>query len=180
MSSCASLFKRFKGNHKVFIETGLLNSCGVHSALQAGFDQIFSIEMDKLIVDREGPQFASRPQVHIINDRSEKALGPLLQQFSEPVLLWLDAHTFWGGMGGGILMPGTNLHPLYEELEAVTQHPVKTHTILIDDVRCFSQMGYNYDAVVAKLKTINPAYIIQRVNSEGNTYKDDVIAAVVL
>ena len=173
MSSSASLFKQFKGSHKIFIETGLLDGLGVRAALDAGFEQIFSIEMDAQIVAKRMPEFASSPGVHIICDRSEIALGPLLQRFSEPVLLWLDAHSFWGGT----LMPGTNLYPLYQELDIIAAHPVKTHTILIDDVREFGAMGYNYDTIVERLKLINPDYSINRVTSGGDEYLNDVIVA---
>lgn len=180
MSSSSSLFKQFKTDHRVFIETGLLDGIGVRSALEAGFEQIFSIEMDAKIVERRSPEFASNPKVQIITARSEIALGPLLQQFSEPVLLWLDAHSFWGGMGGGSLMPGTNLYPLYAELDEIAAHPIKTHTVLIDDIREFGAMRYDYETVITKLKQINPAYRIQRVNSGGDNYKNDVLAASIV
>lgn len=55
------------------------------------------------------------------------------------------------------------MSPILQELEAIKNHPIKNHTILIDDVRMFGTRdfdGVTLDQITDKLREINPNYSI--------------------
>jgi hypothetical protein len=67
--------------------------------------------------------------------------------------------------------------PLLKELDAISRHPIKTHTILIDDVRRFGEylLNVSKEILSEKIQKINPMYVISYEN-DGLT-PDDVMVA---
>eukprot|EP00747_Dinoflagellata_sp_TGD_P210169 gnl/TRDRNA2_/TRDRNA2_83482_c0_seq1.p1 gnl/TRDRNA2_/TRDRNA2_83482_c0~~gnl/TRDRNA2_/TRDRNA2_83482_c0_seq1.p1 ORF type:complete len:203 (+),score=30.92 gnl/TRDRNA2_/TRDRNA2_83482_c0_seq1:52-660(+) len=108
-----------------------------------------------------------------------------IKDFSEPITFWLDAHddqetTDRGGQHDAPKKPC----PLLEELAAIARHPVRTHTILIDDWGCFAPgfthskhtwfAGVQADEVRLLLQKINPDY---RIFTIDGLRKDDILVA---
>jgi hypothetical protein len=101
----------------------------------------------------------------LINGDSAKYLEIVLEEVSEPALIWLDAHA-----GAQKYARGPEDVPLLKELEAIKNHPIKEHIIAIDDAHLFGKKqmingevacDYShvpYSVVDAKLKEINPNY----------------------
>jgi hypothetical protein len=83
----------------------------------------------------------------------------------------LDAHETKG-------YKGEKSCPLYEELDAIANHRIKTNTILIDDLRLLSQEGWGKsvikDDIVNKIKKINSHYSF--IYEDGKI-EDDVLVA---
>jgi heterodisulfide reductase subunit A-like polyferredoxin len=53
--------------------------------------------------------------------------------------------------------------PLLDELEVIKNHPVKNHTIMIDDIRCCGTDYFDFitkEQLENKIKEINPKYVI--------------------
>jgi hypothetical protein len=90
-------------------------------------------------------------------------LRVLLTSIFEPVVFWLDAHP-------------TCSSPILDELAVIAQHPIKTHTILIDDRRLMQGWWRNVHEiqVLHALKAINPAYKIRYIDGHE---PDDIIVA---
>jgi hypothetical protein len=70
------------------------------------------------------------------------------------------------------------------ELEIIAKHPIKTHTILVDDVRCMGTVYFDFvprDEVIKKIIAINPNYSIHYENGEqgDNIFHDDIMIAKV-
>lgn len=63
---------------------------------------------------------------------SGKILPEILASLNKPCLFWLDAH-----YSDGITAKGDVETPIVSELEAIFNHSIQSHVILIDDARCF-------------------------------------------
>lgn len=125
-----STLEQFK-NGNVFIETGTSHGVGIVMALKAGFTKIISIEIDPKFVAAANLKFKNEVEagtVRIVQGDTKLVMSEVLKEFNEPATFWLDAH--WDG---GV--KGMDMCPLYSELMAIKEHPINTHTILIDDMR---------------------------------------------
>ena len=143
--------------NKVFVETGSSWGIGIDMALNAGFKTIYSIEFSKDLFNHCAKRFESRPEVILFWGDSGPLLYDIIKEIDEPITFWLDAHTAENG-------PEWPKHsPIMEELEAIKRHPIKTHTILIDDVRLFGTELFDYvilPEITNKILEINPDYEI--------------------
>lgn len=158
---CEEVLKPF--TKKYFIETGTFGGLGIDAALACGFEEVRTIDIDKsnTIYTRENHSQYNNITYYIGD--SGKLLGEMIQDIDEPVTFWLDAHNYPGE-------EGKQNCPLMEELEFIKNHPVKTHTILIDDMSCAGTIHFDYitkDMIKEKIKEINPDYTIYFVAGGG-------------
>lgn len=160
----------------IFIETGSFHGSGIATALKAGFEKIYSIEVKQEYYDECSEKFAKEIEegrVNLILGDSIVELGKLVPNIDRPATFWLDAHNHCGGYG-------IKQCPLYEELDAIAAHPIKSHTLLIDDVRLFGNQEtwgkkITHEDVVARVKTVNKDY---KIGYENGFQKDDVLVAL--
>jgi hypothetical protein len=146
-----------KYKNPYFLETGTANADCVRLALEVGFDKIFSIELDSKLQDDNISRYADKINsgiVNLITGDSLLEMYNLIPVLDKPTTFWLDAHVDFGPNG-------IKKCPLYEELDAIKQSKIKTHTILIDDVRIFGAHwgeGISIEGLQKKLLEINPLY----------------------
>lgn len=158
--------------NKYFIETGSLYGDGCQMALDAGFKYVYTIELAPHLYRHCVQRFDSNPQVKVLQGDSTYLLPQILREIDAPATFWLDGHYSWGETARG----DTNT-PIFAELEAIRQHPIKTHTILIDDVREFGTIEFDYielDEIIEKIMEINPNY---RISFEDGHCPHDVLVA---
>jgi hypothetical protein len=159
-------FKEFKGNHSIFVETGTCKGDSIELANQAGYKRILSMDIDganvahcqerfQLIPDDKQP--AKNSHINIICGDSATGLLKFMKYVNEPAMIWLDAHSQLFDDEP----PTENPFPLLIELEQLKKHPIKTHTILIDDILILTHpdvTGWTRDTIENALLMINPAY----------------------
>lgn len=170
-------FHEFKT--RVFVETGTFGGDGIQKALDAGFEEVYSIDIDAINVRDSKNRFKDKPEVHIYLGDSSYQLTDVIAPLNEPVVFWLDAHN-------GFPDPEdrtTKNTPLMEELDQIKNHPIKTHTILIDDLHCCETLLFDFltlEEIMDKVWQINPDYTITFVDG-GNDgeYKNNVLVAYV-
>lgn len=174
-------------NNKIFIETGTYVGDGVQSALDAGFKKIFSIELDKQRCKAAIKRFrGQKKNVKILYGDSGSVLPKLLKLVKKPCTFWLDAHYCGEALEEGIAI-ANKWCPMEEELEAILNHPIKTHTILIDDMRCIDlqhidvmtglPVGFpGKQNLLKKLKEINSNYTIDYL--PGHIPNDVLVAYI--
>jgi hypothetical protein len=155
--------------NKYFIETGSFYG-------ESGcFQQLFSIELAPHFVLHCKKRFAAYPNVTILEGDSTHVLPKLLaERIDAPATFWLDGH-----YSSGNTVRGMTNSPILAELDSIQNHPIKTHTILIDDVRQFGSIEFDFvelDEVIQKIKEINPKYQISF--GPGCTPTDVLIATV--
>ena len=118
---------------RIFVETGTYKGDTLFS-LQNCFDKLYSIELDQKLYEKAKERFADAKKIKIIQGDSSKILPVLLSEINEKTLFWLDAH-----YSGGVTARGEKETPVREELEAIANHRIKDHVILIDDARAFGR-----------------------------------------
>jgi hypothetical protein len=161
--------------NRYFVETGSGFGGGIIKALEAGFDEIFSIDVEPVYISHCFLLFKEFPQVHLFRLDSGMYLYQVIDKLDEPITFWLDAHR-----GIPDLFGGKNT-PLMEELEQIKRHPIKTHTILIDDMHCCDTEHFDFltlQQIIGKVLEINSDYEIsfQPGGDEGE-YPQNVLVA---
>ena len=88
-------------------------------------DDVYSIEMNPVSFHRAEQRYGGDPRVHLIQGDSGTELSRLLERIRTPALFWLDAHNFEVET------------PIRAELQAIADHFIPGHVILIDDSKWF-------------------------------------------
>lgn len=157
--------KQFNTN-SIFLETGTYIGEGVNKALESGFKNIISIELDSKRFESCTEKFKENKNVIIKRGDSGKILRDVITNINEPITFFLDAH--YCADDAEI---SDKWCPLKEELTAIKNHHIKTHTILIDDWRCMDNthidektqipVGFlGKENCLKMIKSINPNYNI--------------------
>lgn len=164
--------------NRYFIETGTFGGNAVQKALDAGFLEVRSIDCERDHYRYCLERFQGMQHVKLFLGDSSKDLWQLIQDIDEPVTFWLDAHIFPPRTDGG------KNCPLIEELEQIKQHPIKTHTILIDDMHCSGTRAFDdltQEDIIQKILEINPDYHISFVpGGDKGEYPVNVMVAKIL
>lgn len=171
--------------NKIFIETGLgMSGIGVQYALRVGFEKIYSIEFYPKNIERAKAQFKHYKQVTLIEGDSGVEMAKLLTTIKEPVTFWLDAHfDYTSNAVKQYPVPLTDALPILKELKAIQAHPIKTHTILIDDLILIKKGHPTWPPIKEKgiremLLRINPDYNIYYImGGVREDRKDDILVA---
>lgn len=169
-SAKSDTFTRYTNHY--FVETGSYKGSGIQAALEAGFEEVYSIEFVKKYFDICSARFKDFYNVNIVRGDSSKILWDVIKDLDQPITFWLDGHVPEGG--------GTDkFSPVMEELEQIKNHPIKNHIILIDDVRDMG--GWAFDnttlqQIIRKIREINPDYTF--TFEDGHT-KDDILVAYI-
>jgi hypothetical protein len=170
-------FIHFK--NKYLIETGTHKGDGIQDALDAGFEIIHSYEVFPPLHEESTLRFKDKSNVHI-HLKSSVNMWDELSQISEPITFWLDGHK--SGYNNETGYDEMNFYPLKKELEVIAKHPIKTHTICIDDRRLLKptyintpeSIGFSEAEILKLLYDINPDYTVGYMDGFE---KDDVIVA---
>lgn len=150
------LIKQMSNGVNVMIETGTLRGDTIEAMLN-NFREIHSIEIDDKLYRKAVTRFKDFPNVHLYHGNSALILPNMLKNIDERCLFWLDAHK-------------TNTSPILGELNAINNHHIDGHIILIDD------WSYFYGT----MKNVNADDIYKRLNGYNiKLHKDkDILVAL--
>lgn len=154
--------KTWKNNNKIFIETGTMEGYGCDKALEAGYEELHTFEIDPKYYDFSSKKFKDNNKIHCYLGNSVDILPEVLQKIKKPATYWLDSH-----FPTGYDINDIKFAPLMLELDIIKKYGHPDSTILIDDVRLFKGnkdawgMPYTTQDIINKLKEINPNYIIE-------------------
>ena len=157
-----------------FIESGSYQGDGIQRALDAGFPCVYSIELSASLHWHCKNRFAWNPAVHLVLGDSSAVMSLVLDEIDAPATIWLDGH-----YSSGITARGETNTPILKELEAIAQHPIKKHTILIDDIRCCGTADFDFvtlDEIISAILKINPAY---QIHYEDSYCRNDILVALI-
>ncbi len=164
--------------HPYFFETGTNMGFGVKEAIRNGFKKIISIDIEEKYYNLAKENFTEKKypntEFTFACGNSAEITESLIAPINERILFWLDGH-------------GCGKNPLHRELEAIKNHKIKNHTILIDDVR---MMGTNIkewefawgpetrrDNIIESVMKINSNYKIYYLDS-SNAQNDVLVAEI--
>lgn len=164
-----NIFKNYK--NKYFVETGSHNGDGIQKAIEAGFENIISIELSDKYFDRCVQRFKDNKNVTIIKGDSALVLNDVIKDINCSITFWLDGHYSCGDTACGAYRI-----PLIQELEQIKKHKIKNHTILIDDMRCWKEPnevhGFYEKDIFDKIKEFDTKYNFSFVDGSE---KDDIL-----
>jgi hypothetical protein len=163
--------------NRYFVESGSYRGDAIQQALDAGFQQIRSMDIDGENVvfchHRFDTYRGKHPNVFVRQGDSATHFYQLFGGIQEPITFWLDAHSqlFEDEIEMG------NPFPLLKELEQIAAHPIKMHTILIDDILVLTHpdvTGWSRQSIEQALQRINPDYQFKYV---ANPVKNNLLIA---
>lgn len=167
-------FNRYLNNW--FVETGSHMGDGIQMALDAGFKSVFSIELTKEYYDHCIKRFQNIQGVALFLGDSVEKLPEVIESIWGPATFWLDGHwDICAEETRGILD-----FPLLKELDIIASHPIKNHTIIIDDVRLFNTIWkLGQENVIEMIYRINPNYEIHYEDGMAGRRNDVLIAQTI-
>jgi hypothetical protein len=165
--------------NEVFVETGTYHGKGCINAIESGFNTIHSIEIlpENLEVAKSNLKtYEDRADINLYLGDSVNVLSKILSKIDKPSTFWLDGHGGYAGAGSG-----EKNCPLYEELDLIKEHPIKTHTIMIDDIRivnadAWGTPGISLEGLKTRLLEINPDY---KFTFEDGMVENDCLIAFI-
>ena len=171
MSAITNIFKDYPNHY--FFETGTGLGAGVQMAIEAEFPIIMSIELSGQLHVQTVKKFIEHENVLLFQGDSRDILHQLIEPLEKPITFWLDAH-YCGHVSRDQLTisagkEGCNM--IKSELEIIKKHPIKTHTLLIDDMDFFK-----FEGLEDIIRDINPDYKISYVDGSG---KNSILIATV-
>lgn len=173
------LFKRYAYNN-FFIETGSYEGNGISAAIESGFKTIISIEITPQYYEYCKTKYKDNKGVLLVLGDSSKILKNVIKKINQPITFWLDAHHC---SSTALYSEDAGWFALRQELDAIEQHHIKNHTILIDDWRCFDKSYSFYDKhnlskdmIQEKILNINSNY---KFTFEDGVIPNDVFVAKV-
>jgi len=170
----SNTFMKYK-NTDYFIETGSYLGNGIQNAIDAGFKYIYSIELSDKYYNICKEKFSNNPNVTIIKGDSCEVLYDVIKNINEPITFWLDGHYSCEDTA-----LGKHWAPLIQELEQIKNHPIKNHTILIDDMRCWLEPnpvhGFYTPDIINKLNEINSDY--EYIYENGHNVNDILVSKI--
>ncbi len=131
------------------------------------FHTIISIELSRELCERAQQRLRDFPNISVIHGDSSQVLPEVLEDLRVPSLFWLDGHYSAGNTALGVLET-----PVSAEVDAILNHPVKGHVILIDDARNFD--GTHDYPTLSELRD----YVIGAFPKADFSVKDDIIRIV--
>ena len=152
----------------VFVETGTYEGHTVKLAIDLKFEEIYSIEIKESLYKDCKNNFAKHKNVHLYLGDSAECLWDVIKDIDKTITFWLDGHDI-----GRI--------PILKELEIISRHPIKEHTILVDDRRVMGTdiwSGISENDVVTAMLKINPNYSI--LYEDSLNANEDIIVATLL
>lgn len=138
----------------IFIETGTHQGGGILVALCVGFfREIHSMETDEGYYLSSSELYLGNDRVSIVKGSSRDELPKILKRINERAVIFLDAHS------------PDEKNPLFDELDVIAKHWVRSHCLMIDDRRmwgcewpCWKDV--TREKVVERVLAINPEYQI--------------------
>jgi hypothetical protein len=129
MSIVGAYLKNFSLDQ--FIETGTFHGDTLGYIAKSGIS-CTSIELSQDLYHSALLRFKAHKNVRLIQGDSGQKLPELLDGINKPALFWLDGH-----YSSGFTASAKTHTPISVELNAILNHPIKQHVILMDDARCF-------------------------------------------
>lgn len=161
------MFKKYKKDCTLFIETGSYIGDGIVSAINAGFEQMISVELSEHEYNCCVHKFKDNNNVTIhFGDSREKLHDILCDEVlkGRKVFFWLDAHSTGNTVGEGVQ------ETLYPELEIVLKYITTNNVkavLLLDDMNGITEKevaeivkNYPVKFVEREMSTVWPNILI--------------------
>lgn len=145
----------------VFLETGTYYGETINKALNSGYKEIHSIEINDFYYEINKIKFELNKNVFIHKGDSSIILFDVIKDIDDQITFWLDGHYMsQDEKQKENLTQSKKIYPILEELDLISLHKNKNHIILIDDM--IDVLNYiNLEEIKQKILNINKNYKIQ-------------------
>jgi len=164
---------KYKLGSGIFIESGSLYGDTIQRALDCGYTTVYSIEIDDGLYELVKGRFEEQIKdgtVKLYHGSTIDVLPNILKEIDEPVTFWLDAHLHNGDYGV------VHNAPVVEELSIISEHHIKDHLIMVDDMRIIRNANWGRgnmeQTVLNSIRKINENY---RITYRDGLSKDDIL-----
>lgn len=153
-----AVLRKYRRND-VFLCVGIHNCVSFAWAERAGFLEFYGIDEDKILVEHGRIVFpkdlveSNRPIKYAMYHGGLETFEKVINSIDKAVTIFLSNHYF------GIKQ--TPVNTILQELDIIKNHPIKNHTILIDDIHYAGMPAFGnitLDDIKNKLLKINPGY----------------------
>mgnify|MGYP003113064122 CR=1 FL=1 len=152
-----------------FIESGSYLGDSIEWALQNGFDNIYSVDIDKKFIVHCYSRFCTESDSGKYKDKRINLYHNSSVDFfvrnevidvmkNQDCLYFLDAHIH-SHKGRDTYTEEGQEFPILKELNIIKKHATKTSIIIVDDIDGFEQYGIDGNEIDNILHEINPEYI---------------------
>jgi hypothetical protein len=134
------IFRKYKDDINIFVETGTHYGESVQDAVRLGFKKIFSVEINPICVSHCLEKFETEIEngiVHLYLGDSRNVFPIILKEVNEQAMFWLDAHQDAD-------------FTIFDELSFINTHSIRNHTIIMDDIPLY----FNEDGKTGLKNTI--------------------------
>lgn len=144
-----------------FVETGTMYGESVDFALEQGFTDIYSIEIEDVLYESAKLKYINNDNVHILHGDSSQVLPTLLSDLDKGALFWLDAHFPGADMGLRTYESCLELDydtrlPLEQELTAIAKHSKNYKNVVVaDDLWIYEEGQYGAGSMNEHAKAHN-------------------------
>ena len=156
-----------------FVETGSYMGDAVQAALDFGFPNIISIDIDESNHNQCIERFKNHLNVNLILGDSALCLFEAICHIEGPITFWLDAHYSGDETPRGIVK-----NPLLYELHQIASGRSFIDTIIIDDIRLLSgtspDRDFSFSHLNAYLRYVNIDF---KITYADGTEPGDVLIA---
>lgn len=168
----------------VFLETGSHHGNTIDKIANNNIfnpSKIISLELSDVFVKMCKDRFINNTNVEIYRANSKCELYNIIKDINVPITFWLDSH--WSGCDN-VGCDSEIICPILYELEQIKYHSIKSHTIMIDDIKLMNGSMNRYkgfpvsvNEIVDKIYEINPNYKIKYYDDE--ICKNDILVAYI-
>lgn len=164
----------------IFFETGTYQGYMARIASEIGFNRVITVELQRYLYDQARSLSSDYHNIEFFLGDSPTIIKEVLTGIDETktITFWLDAHIDPGNFVAG-QTPDIRKCPLYDEINAIKMLKRNDYTILIDDLRIFTNdnsWGVNLQELIDSIKQINSQYKITFIDGE---VENDVLVAKV-
>ena len=161
--------KFFKTNF--FVETGSAGlGWGINSAIIAGFNKIYSVEINPIAYNECKEIFKNEPKVNLTLGDCGTWLDITLNKLKEQCTIFLDANGWYGETES----------PFHSSIDAIVRHGGKNHLILVDDQNhghrktneLINDLKNPECDIIKELKRINSDYTFYLIDTNSEDLKN--------
>jgi len=180
MTLLKETLEKYKGDSKIFIECGSAFGDGIQTALDCGFEQVYSCEPNLEVLKECFERFKYDVRVKLFHQTSVDFLEEMFdldEGLKDRCVIWLDSHVngkkdkVYGKTGCNII----------DELEVILELSEVDQTILIDDIRLFKKARGIWGGVTLdKILEVLEAYNRKDIEFADGFKKDDILVVKVV
>jgi hypothetical protein len=167
-------------SNSTFVETGTYKGDTLELVRASNnFKYLHSMELSEPYHKRCADRFVNYENTIIHKGNSRYDLVNIIQSINTEITFWLDSHWSGGAENVDIGCDPELKCPILHELDQIKNHSIKTHIIMVDDIRLMdgSHFEVTLDEIVTKIMEINPNYTIKFYNDE--CAEKDVLVAYI-